>query len=294
MQTAVPLKALLLSLVVACLLAATLAARPAPAFIDVPIDHWAYGDVTMLVELGLVGGYEDGTYRPDDVVNRGQMAVYIGRTLRSSLVSVKTGWVESIDPLTDRVHVLKEPRATEYRLYVSNDCGGTWALSLGPPVVESFFDVYWTVARPEMHGAYRPVAVVATKEVDLCGVLYTIGGPPNDWPLSVVAQRNPVVDWFCDASQLGDPHCVAFYVLRVELVVDQAVVGTVYEAILDRSVRVLQYGRLVGWPGVLAAKVDPLYATLPCGNTYRFTVWGVGWGGWAFYRFTAADLVLAP
>jgi hypothetical protein len=49
-------------------------------FPDVPTDHWAYTYVEYCVEQGVVGGFLDGTYRPDTVVTRDQMAVYVART----------------------------------------------------------------------------------------------------------------------------------------------------------------------------------------------------------------------
>ncbi|MBN1459625.1 MAG: S-layer homology domain-containing protein, partial [Armatimonadetes bacterium] len=48
-------------------------------FPDVPSSHWAYTYVEYCVEQGVVGGYLDGTYRPEVVVTRDQMAVYIAR-----------------------------------------------------------------------------------------------------------------------------------------------------------------------------------------------------------------------
>ncbi len=50
-----------------------------PTFPDVPTDHWAYKYIEYAHEAGVVAGYDDGTYRPDVVVTRDQMAVYIQR-----------------------------------------------------------------------------------------------------------------------------------------------------------------------------------------------------------------------
>ncbi len=50
-----------------------------PTFPDVPADFWAYKYVEYIVGRGVVNGYDDGTYRPDVVVTRDQMAVYIQR-----------------------------------------------------------------------------------------------------------------------------------------------------------------------------------------------------------------------
>jgi hypothetical protein len=56
-----------------------------PTFPDVPSDFWALKYVEYAVDQGVVGGYEDGTYRPTNFVDRGTMAVYIARALVAPL-----------------------------------------------------------------------------------------------------------------------------------------------------------------------------------------------------------------
>lgn len=41
---------------------------------DLRTDHWAYGAMKKMVTLGIMEGYEDGSYRPDTAVNREQFA----------------------------------------------------------------------------------------------------------------------------------------------------------------------------------------------------------------------------
>ncbi|MGN0163430.1 MAG: S-layer homology domain-containing protein [Candidatus Ornithomonoglobus sp.] len=50
-------------------------------FNDVPRQHWAYDSIMYLSELGAVGGYEDGSYRPDAAVTRGEWAKMLCATL---------------------------------------------------------------------------------------------------------------------------------------------------------------------------------------------------------------------
>jgi len=50
-----------------------------PTFPDVPEDHWARKHVEYVASQGIAGGYPDGTYRPESVCTRDQMAVYIAR-----------------------------------------------------------------------------------------------------------------------------------------------------------------------------------------------------------------------
>ncbi len=52
-----------------------------PSFADVPTDHWAYAWIEHLAAEGVVSGYPDGLYRPLEVVNRGQMAVFVARSI---------------------------------------------------------------------------------------------------------------------------------------------------------------------------------------------------------------------
>ncbi|MHA2070082.1 MAG: S-layer homology domain-containing protein, partial [Candidatus Thorarchaeota archaeon] len=48
-------------------------------FTDISSSHWACGHIKRLSELGITAGYPDGTYKPSKKVNRGEIAVYIGR-----------------------------------------------------------------------------------------------------------------------------------------------------------------------------------------------------------------------
>jgi Tol biopolymer transport system component len=59
-------------------------------FPDVAADNWARQSILACVDAGIVSGYPDGTYRPDEAVNRGQMAVYIARALAGGDAQVPT------------------------------------------------------------------------------------------------------------------------------------------------------------------------------------------------------------
>ena len=52
-----------------------------PTFPDVPADHWAFRYVEYAVANNVVEGYPEGNYRPDLTVDRGQMAVFIARSI---------------------------------------------------------------------------------------------------------------------------------------------------------------------------------------------------------------------
>jgi uncharacterized protein YdaL len=62
-------------------------------FEDIPPDsgYWAYDQIMACFNAGIVGGYWDSTYRPEQEVNRGQMAVYISRAAAGGDENVSPG-----------------------------------------------------------------------------------------------------------------------------------------------------------------------------------------------------------
>ena len=52
---------------------------PTGIFPDVPPGAWYAGYAEKLHAEGITQGYSDGTYRPDNTVNRGEMAAFIAR-----------------------------------------------------------------------------------------------------------------------------------------------------------------------------------------------------------------------
>jgi hypothetical protein len=62
-----------------------------PTFPDVLTDHWAYRYIEYAEAEGVVGGYPDGSYRSDELLDRGQMAVFIARALAGGDGSVPAG-----------------------------------------------------------------------------------------------------------------------------------------------------------------------------------------------------------
>ncbi|WP_052344229.1 S-layer homology domain-containing protein [Bacillus ndiopicus] len=54
-------------------------------FKDVPRSHWASGYIQSAVDLGIVSGYSDGTFRPSDELTRAHMAVFISRAFGPQL-----------------------------------------------------------------------------------------------------------------------------------------------------------------------------------------------------------------
>jgi hypothetical protein len=54
---------------------------PPATFSDVASTHWAYKHIEYAVAKNVVKGYDDGTYKPDLAVDRGQMAVFVARAM---------------------------------------------------------------------------------------------------------------------------------------------------------------------------------------------------------------------
>jgi hypothetical protein len=50
---------------------------------DVPPGHWAYQSIEQLVQLGILEGYPDGTFRPNRTMTRAEFAQAIARAYRS-------------------------------------------------------------------------------------------------------------------------------------------------------------------------------------------------------------------
>ncbi|MFN7015698.1 MAG: S-layer homology domain-containing protein [Fimbriimonadales bacterium] len=50
---------------------------------DVPLGHWAYQSIEQLVQLGIIEGYPDGTFRPNRTMTRAEFAQAIARAYRN-------------------------------------------------------------------------------------------------------------------------------------------------------------------------------------------------------------------
>lgn len=68
------------------------------AFGDVDAEHWAYDYIAFSSENGWVGGYEDGTFRPDNKITRAEVVTIVNRML--SRAADKEYIEENFDSLT--------------------------------------------------------------------------------------------------------------------------------------------------------------------------------------------------
>jgi len=80
-------------------LASTLVAKNnGVRFADVDRDHFYYSSIVAAAESGLVNGYEDGTFRPDNTITRAEVVTVINRLLglRASDKTVSTAHLENV------------------------------------------------------------------------------------------------------------------------------------------------------------------------------------------------------
>jgi len=77
-----------LSLTVATLasLVGQIPAQAQTTFSDVPSDYWAAQYIQALVERGVIRGFADGSFRPDEPITRAQFAVLVGQAFERPTV----------------------------------------------------------------------------------------------------------------------------------------------------------------------------------------------------------------
>jgi len=60
-----------------------------PTFPDVGQDHWAYRHIEFVHGRDVVEGYPDGAYHPEEILDRGQMAVFMARAMAGGEAGLK-------------------------------------------------------------------------------------------------------------------------------------------------------------------------------------------------------------
>lgn len=64
------------------------------AFSDLPNDHWAYNQVKIMQEKGIISGFTDGTFRPQNPVTREQFATILTKALELKETTNKVNFID--------------------------------------------------------------------------------------------------------------------------------------------------------------------------------------------------------
>jgi predicted porin len=72
---------------------------------DVPPGHWAYQSIEQLVQMGIIEGYPDGTFRPNRTMTRAEFAQAIARAYRNI--------DERLRALDRRINEINRPQVSE-------------------------------------------------------------------------------------------------------------------------------------------------------------------------------------
>jgi hypothetical protein len=98
----------------------------AATFSDVPASHPFYDEIEWMAETGITQGFEDGTFRPNDEVTRGQMSAFMQRLYllqdttyaanMSGAQSTESSSWQNVMPLVAEVTVPEGTRANLHAL----------------------------------------------------------------------------------------------------------------------------------------------------------------------------------
>ena len=64
--------------------------KPTSDFRDLPASHWAYGSIMEMVELGILAGYADGTFKPNSTISRAEFSKILVLSLKLPTTSPVT------------------------------------------------------------------------------------------------------------------------------------------------------------------------------------------------------------
>lgn len=81
----------------------------AAGFSDVPASHWAYEQINRAVTDGIVGGYQDGTFRPAAPVSYAAFSLMLARAFYSGeLAAYPNGGTEAGEAIMNRHNILRD------------------------------------------------------------------------------------------------------------------------------------------------------------------------------------------
>ncbi|MCK8824289.1 S-layer homology domain-containing protein [Fuchsiella alkaliacetigena] len=114
----------------------------AKSYSDVSIDHWAYEAVQDVSEMGIITGFEDGTFRGEESLNRYQMAMVTARIAEQLAKGDLT--LEEEAQLTEIKEKLAEFEAKDNGVSISGELG----------VEYKYEDVNWDEDRDDNRDDY--------------------------------------------------------------------------------------------------------------------------------------------
>lgn len=93
-------------------------------FWDVPKDYWAFNYIAELVDKGVLAGYEDGSFRPDDTVTRAEWAkiMVVGAAINTDNLPIHLALENTVDVSKYDWYAPYVVAAREYmNYYIDND-----------------------------------------------------------------------------------------------------------------------------------------------------------------------------
>ncbi len=159
------------------------------SFSDVPTGYWAFSYIEPLARQGVIGGYSDGTFRPDNTTTRGQLTKIVALAFNLPLVNPPTPTFADV-PYGSAFYTYVETAASR-GIINGYACGGP-----GEP------------CDPQRRPYFRPNATVTRGQIAKIVVL-TAG-----WPL-----LNPPTPTFADV-----PYGSVFY-QHIETAASHGIIG---------------------------------------------------------------------
>lgn len=94
--------------------------KGATRFTDVPVEHWATGFINIAADRGIVNGYEDGTFHPDEPIKYSEAITMIMRVLGYQNVIESQGtWPINYIAKARELEVLKDVSYNNYADYAT-------------------------------------------------------------------------------------------------------------------------------------------------------------------------------
>jgi hypothetical protein len=85
------------------------------AFVDINSDDWFYEDVSRLNDWGIIDGFIDGTFKPDDTVNVDQFIKLIITSLGYNLENGETYWASPFILEANKLNIVEIDTFDDYR-----------------------------------------------------------------------------------------------------------------------------------------------------------------------------------